>query len=261
MLNATWTGTIAFGLVSIPIKLFAATGEHGVELHRTHEACARPTTRRVSQRMVCKDCDATVPYSELGSVFVDTDGATVPLSKTELDALPATKTKSIDLVEFVDPDDIDPLRFGKPYYVRPNLGSFKKPAPNPQYDLFVQTLRQTGKAAIGTLVMRSRENLVALTVHDGMLIARVILWADELRIPEFDEPPVPVMAIPESGVEMAAALIEAMTVKFDIAAHVDRRDEALRDLIASKRQPVVTVDAGAQIIELFGRINVAVSTG
>jgi DNA end-binding protein Ku len=263
MLNATWTGTISFGLVSIPVKLFAATEDHGVELHRSHETCMvgeyGDAAHRVSQRMVCKDCEEVVPYSDLGSVFEDSDGTTVPLTKAELDGLPNTKTKTIDLCEFVDPDEINPLRLGKPYYVRPNLGTFKSPKANPSYELFVRTLQQTGKAAIGSLVMRSRENLVAITVHDGMLVARVVLWADELRVPEFSEPTVPATSVTEAEVAMAVNLVDAMTVKWDVTAHVDRRDVALRDLITSKQAPVVASRPDAQIIDLFARVNASVA--
>lgn len=256
MLKSTWTGTIAFGLVSVPVKLFGATQDHGVALHRTHETCLlgdyTDAGHRLSQQMVCKDCGDVVPYAEQGSVFVDVDGVTVPLARDEMVSLPGDKSRTIDLLEFVDPADIDPLHWGKSYYVHPDVKAAKG---QPIFQVLHAALQATGKVAVGRITLRSRESLVAILPREDGLVARVILWADEVRALEVNDPPSTVRAPLTAEVAQAVALVEAMSCKFDIDQHVDQRDQALAALIASKMPtPEPGLSAHAQIIDLTARL-------
>jgi DNA end-binding protein Ku len=266
MIRAIWTGTISYGLFSVRVKLHPATQDHGTELHRTHEGCLlgsySDAGHRLSQVMVCKDCGEPVPYAEQGNVFVDADGTTHPLSRDDMASLPADKSRSLDLVEFVDASEIDPLRLAATYFIRPdyqNTGR-KNPKPNEGYPVLVAALEKSGRAAIGRMVMRSREHLVAVLPHDGGLIARVVLWADQLRAPAFDEPVnPPVVELSTEHVDQAVALIDALSVPFDAGRHEDRREAALTALIASKRPqpvPVEVAGATAQILDLTAKLNV-----
>jgi len=251
--KATWTGTISFGLVSVPVKLYGATEEHGIETHEAHPVDGG----RVGFKRYCKDCDKELAYSDIGRTVVDADGHTHVFTKPELDALSDAKDHSITLDSFCDPDQIDPLYLSKTYYVRPDFLVKKRgdtPRANKPFAVFSEALTSSGKAAIGRVVMRSRESLVAITMREDVMVLRVVLWADEIRQPAFQEPDAPAVDVSTAETMAALQLIDALTTKFDINSHVDRRELALSDLIASRRQPVETTDSDAQVIELFNRL-------
>jgi len=257
-MRSMWTGTISFGLLNVPVKLYGATAEHGATLHRTHETCLvgeySDAGHRLSQRMVCKDCEEEVPYAEQGSVFVDTDGTTIVLTPEELAALPGAKSRDLALTDFIDPSEVDPMRYGKAYYLRPD-----KKGARP-YVLLLEALRRSELGAVGRITLRSRESLVMVTAREDMLIAQVILWSDELRAPEFAEG-IPAVAITDEDISQAASLLESARVKFDITHYTDTREVALAELIESKRRPVEPVNTGAQIIQLFGHLAADVKAG
>jgi DNA end-binding protein Ku len=247
--KATWTGTISFGLVSVPVKLYGATEEHGLEMHEAHPVDGG----RVGYRRYCKGCGKDLDFSDIGRSHTDADGHEHVFTKSEIDGLTDAKDHAIHLDSFCDPDQIDPLYLGKTYYVRPDFLIKKRgdaPRANRPFALFAEVLIATGKAAIGTMVMRSRESLVAITMREDVMILRVLLWADELRPAVFQEPEAPAVDVSE-GLTMALQLVDSLTTKFDIDSHVDRRELALSDLIASRRQAVVSTDTDAQVIELF----------
>jgi len=250
--KATWTGTISFGLVSVPVKLYGATEEHGIELHEAHPVDGG----RVGYKWYCKDCGDELAYGDIGRSHTDADGHEHVFTKSEIDGLTDAKDHAIHLDSFCDPDQIDPLYLGKTYYVRPDFLIKKRgdaPRANRPYALFAEVLTATGKAAIGTMVMRSRESLVAITMREDVMILRVVMWADELRAPVFQEPEAPAVDVSE-GLTMALQMVDSLTTKFDIDSHVDRRELALSDLISSRRQPVETTDTDAQVIELFAKL-------
>ncbi len=127
------------------------------------------------------------------------------------------------------------------------------PRANRPYALFAEALIATGKAAIGTMVMRSRESLVAITMREDVMILRVVMWADELRAPVFQEPEAPAVVIPEQHRLEALRLVDALTTKFDIDSHVDRRELALSDLIKSRQQPIEPA-APSNVVDLLARL-------
>lgn len=249
--KATWTGTISFGLVSVPVKLYGATEEHGHETHEAHPVDGG----RVGYKRVCKDCGDELAYSDIGRSLLDVDGHEHVFTKSEIDALSDAKDHAITLDSFCDPDQIDPLYLSKTYYVRPDYLIKKRgdtPRANKSFTAFSEALTSSGKAAIGRITMRSRESLVAITMREDVMVLRVVLWADEIRQPVFQEPDVPAVEIPTAHAMQALQLIDAMTTKFDINSHVDRRELALSDLIESRRTPLPqAADSGAQVIELF----------
>lgn len=248
--KATWTGTISFGLVSVPVKLYGATEEHGHETHEAHPVDGG----RVGYKRVCKGCGDELAYSDIGRSLIDVDGHEHVFTKSEIDALSDAKDHAITLDSFCDPDQIDPLYLSKTYYVRPDYLIRKRgdaPRANKSFTAFSEALSSSGKAAIGRITMRSRESLVAIMMREDVMVLRVVLWADEIRQAVFQEPDVPAVEIPTAHAMQALQLIDAMTTKFDINSHVDRREIALSDLIESRRTPVESTDSGAQVIELF----------
>jgi DNA end-binding protein Ku len=249
--KATWTGTISFGLVSVPVKLYGATEEHGIEMHEAHPVDGG----RVGYKRFCKDCGEELAYSDIGRSHVDSDGHQLVFAKSELDALGDAKDHAITLDSFCDPDQIDPLYLSKTYYVRPDFQIKKRgdaPRANKPFAVFAEALTSSGKAAIGRVVMRSRESLVAITMREDVMVLRVILWADEIRPALFQEPDAPAVDVPVQHMMEALQLIDALSTKFDINSHVDRRELALSDLIASRRQPVEATESN--VIDLLARL-------
>jgi len=265
MMKAFWTGTISFGLVSVAVKAYGATQDHGLETHQVHAHCPEfdagddEKHGRIAWQRVCKTCTADVAYTDIATGHVSDFKRMTVLSPEDLDGLPGVKTREISIMEFVDPDEIDPLRYGTPYYLRADLGQRKRddrPRPNRPYVLLVEALRESGLVAVGRVVFRSRETLVELSVRDDMLIMRTIRWADEIKEPVFTNEPVHVPDVVTTDAERREALrlIDAMTVKWDGDRHTDQREVALAALIASRQPVVEPVDTGAQVIELFGRL-------
>lgn len=250
--KATWTGTISFGLVSVPVKLYGATEEHGHETHEAHPVDGG----RVGYKRVCKDCGDELAYGDIGRSLIDVDGHEHVFTKSEFDALSDAKDHAITLDSFCDPDQIDPLYLSKTYYVRPDYLIRKRgdaPRANKSFTAFSEALTSSGKAAIGRITMRSRESLVAITMREDVMVLRVVLWADEIRQPVFQEPDVPAVEIPAAHAMQALQLIDAMTAKFDINSHVDRRELALSDLIESRRTPVAPA-APSNVVSLLARL-------
>lgn len=249
-MRAMWTGNIVMGMVTVPVKLYSATQEHGLEMHQVHPADGG----RISVKRVCKDCGEEVSYGCLGRGHVDpATGEMTVLSPNELAALPGAGSKEVTLLEFVDPVEVDPMLLDTPYYLRPDNMTRKRndvARPNRAYALLVEALTVTGKAAIGRMTLRTRESLVLITAREGFLLAHKLRWADETRAPEFEEAVMPDVTVSAAERAQALALVEAMSVKFDIDRHHDQREVALSELVEAKRDGYATIyDLTARLTE------------
>lgn len=237
-MRSMWTGNITFGLVNVPVKLYGATEDLTAKTHHLHG----DDGGRVSQRWVCKCCDAEVAYGDLSSCYEDTDGTIVELTREELAALPQAPKREMAIQEFVDADEIDPLTLSKPYYVAPGDKSGKT------YALLREAMRTANRFAIVRVVLRTRESLALLRVHDDMITMQTVLWANELR----DAPALPTAdAVSDEELVMATNLIDAMTSKWDHVSHRNGYHAAMLELVASKRAATgAPADTDAQIIDL-----------
>jgi len=168
--RSIWSGSISFGLVNVPVKLYNAVLRKTVQFHQLHAADGA----RIQQKRVCSADGAEVAFEDLVKGFEFTPGQYVVVEPDELEALAAKKTRLIEVEQFVDLAEIDPLMFDQPYYVTPATGAAKA------YRLMVQAMDDAGKAAIGRFVLRQREHLVALRVMDGQLVMATLVYADEL---------------------------------------------------------------------------------
>lgn len=222
VMRSIWKGALTFGLVNVPVKVYSATEDHDVPLHQVHEADGG----RIRYQRTCEVCGETVPYSDIDRAYVD-DGQTIVLTKDDLAALPAEKSREIDVVEFVPTDQVDLLTLDKAYYLEPDSKSPKA------YVLLRKTLEQSDRTAIVRFTLRQKTRLAALRVRGDVLVLQTLLWADEVReaaFPALDED----VTISKKELELSASLVESYSSDFDPESFVDEYQKELRTLIDAK---------------------------
>jgi DNA end-binding protein Ku len=228
MARAIWSGTISFGLLNVPVKLYSAVARRGISLREIRESDGA----RIRHRRVAEGTDEEVPYGEIVKAFEITPERYVPLSKDEMAALAPEKTRAIDVQDFVDLDQIDPIYFDSPYYLGPADGAEKA------YSLLAKAMQESGKVAIARFVFRNKEHLAALRPSDGVLTLTTMRFADEVVPPAELEDVLPSgkPKVAKQEVEMAEQLIESLTRDFDPSAYRDEYREELLGLIERKAE-------------------------
>jgi DNA end-binding protein Ku len=222
-MRAMWKGSVAFGLVNVPIKLYAATEDHDVRFHQVHAADGG----RIKMVRTCSIDGATVDYKDLAKGYETDSGQTVIMEESDFDGLPVPGVREIEVLEFVPSDQVDPLLFDKSYYLEPD-GKALKP-----YVLLREALEQTERTAIVRVVLRNKSQLAALRVRGDVLALQTMLWPDEVRAAEFDVLDTDVELRPQE-LAMAASLIESLSADFDPTQYTDDYRAALLAVIESK---------------------------
>src|SRR5215207_10135189 len=166
-MRAVWKGSLSFGLVNVPVKLYSATEDHDVSLHQVHDEDGG----RIRYQRKCEICGKVVDYEHIAKAYVDGE-ETVILTDDDIAALPVERSKDIDVVEFVPSDQIDPIMFEKAYYLAPDSKS------NKAYVLLRRTLEDSDRTAIVQFALRQKTRLAALRVRDGVLTMQTLLWDD-----------------------------------------------------------------------------------
>ena len=228
MARAIWSGSISFGLLNVPVKLYSAVARRGISLRELRESDGA----RIRHRRVAEGTDEEVPYEKIVKAFEITPDRYVPLTKEEMAALAPEKTRAIEVQDFVDLDQIDPIYFDSPYYLGPADGAEKA------YSLLAKAMEETGKVAVARFVFRNREHLAALRPNDGVLTLTTMRFADEVVPPGELEVVLPAKQ-PKVGkreVEMAEQLIDSLTREFDPSAYHDEYREELLALIERKAE-------------------------
>lgn len=228
MARAIWSGTISFGLLNVPVRLYSAVARRNIALREIRES----DSARIKHRRVAEGSDEEVPYENVVKAYELSPGQYVPLSKDELTALAPEKTRAIDVQDFVDIEEIDPMYFDSPYYLGPAEGAEKA------YSLLAAAMESSGKAAIARFVFRNKEHLAAIRPADGVLTLTTMRFHDEVVPPgELDD------ALPEKAPkvakrerEMAEQLIDSLSTKFDPTAYRDEYREELLALIERKAE-------------------------
>ncbi len=228
MPRAIWSGTISFGLLNVPVKLYSAVARRGISLREIRESDGA----RIKHRRVAEGTDEEVPYGEIIKAFEITPDRYVPLSKDELAAMAPEKTRAIEVQDFVDLDQIDPIYFDSPYYLGPAEGAEKA------YSLLAKAMQESGKVAIARFVFRNKEHLAALRPGDGVLTLTTMRFADEVVAPSELEDVLPQseQKVAKKEVEMAEQLIDSLTTEFDPGAYRDEYREDLLSLIERKAE-------------------------
>ena len=227
MARSIWSGAISFGLVNVPIKLYSAVSRKTVRFHQLHD----DTGVRIQQRRVDPSTGEEVPYENVVKGYEVGPDKYVKVTPDELEGLDPKKTRTIDINEFVDLQDIDPIYYDHPYYLAPGQGGSKA------YRLLLNAMTEAGKVAIGRVVIRSKENLVAVRPMDGVLAMSTMLFADEVVDPDtIDELQLEDGEVSDRELKMAQQLIDSLSSEFDPAKYRDEYRDAVLDLIERKAE-------------------------
>jgi DNA end-binding protein Ku len=228
MARAIWTGSISFGLLNVPVRLYSAVSRRSIALREIRDS----DSARIKHRRVAEGTDEEVPYENIVKAYEITPGQYVPLSKDEMAALAPEKTKAIEVQDFVDLDQIDPIYFDSPYYLGPAQGAEKA------YALLAKAMEASGKVAIARFVLRNKENLAALRAGNGVLTLTTMRFADEVvPVAELgDVVPEKAPKVNKREQEMAEQLIDSLSAEFDPSAYRDEYREQLLALIERKAE-------------------------
>ena len=225
MPRSIWTGAISFGLVNVPVKLYSAVSKKTVRFHQLHEADGV----RIQQKRVCPADGEEVAWEEIVKGYEISPDQYVVVTPEELEALDPKKTKTIDIEEFVDLEDIDPLYYDHPYYLLPGPSAAKP------YKLLADAMKDANKVAIARVVIRTKEQLVAIRPVGDVLAMATMNFADEVVDPDsFDEAPGEDVDTTKRELDMARQLIESLTADFDPTKFHDEYREAVLELIEKK---------------------------
>lgn len=222
-MRAIWKGALAFGMVSIPVRLYSATEDRDVSFHQVHEE----DVGRVRYRRVCEQCGEEVAYADLAKGYELPSGETVLLTDEDFANLPLPTTKTVELVAFVPADQVDPLSLARGYYLEP------EPAGRKPYELLRAALDRTQRVGLAKIAVRSKESLAVLRPRGNLLALQTMVWPDEVRKAQFDVLDREV-AVSDAESRMADTLIEAMSGDFAPEEYHDGYREALLSVIEAK---------------------------
>jgi DNA end-binding protein Ku len=236
-MRAIWKGSLSFGLVNVPVKLYSATEDHDLPLHQVHDADGG----RIRYQRTCELDGKVVPYEHIAKAYDDGDRRVI-LTDDDFAALPEERSREIEVVEFVPSEQVDPIMYERSYYLSPDSKSTKA------YVLLRRTLEESDRTAIVQFALRQRTRLAALRVRDDVLVLQTLLWDDEVRearFPELDEAP----RISAAELKMSKQLIESFESDFSPEKFTDDYQVQLRKLIDAKLEKGDAIDAE----ETFGR--------
>ncbi len=231
MARPIWSGSISFGLVNIPVKLFSAISQKEVRFHLVHE----PDGGRIKQKRFCSIEDQEIPWAEVAKGYDLGRGRMVMITKEELEEADPKATKTIEIETFVELEEIDPIFYETTYHVMPAENAARA------YALLVAAMEKQGKVAIARFVMRTREYLCALRPRENALVLSTMQWADEI-VPLTDVGEPPETKASGKELQMAEQLVEALSAPFEPDTFKDEHREKVLEIIRLKSE-------GAEIIQ------------
>lgn len=235
--RAVWSGSISFGLVNVPVKLHTAVRSHSTSFRQIN----RRTNNRVRYRKVDAETGEEVDREDIVKGWEIDDGRYVLVEPDELEALDPEASRTIDILDFVDLTQIDPIYYDRPYYLAPDGDAAVKP-----YRLLVAAMAETGKVAIARFVMRTNEHLAAIRASEGLLVLETMHYADEVVDPSGLAPPVEEVDLDDREIELAEQLIDQLVADFEPERYEDQYQERVREFLHEKaegREPVVEAAA------------------
>lgn len=228
-MRSIWKGSIAFGLVNVPIKVYAATETHDVSLHQVHDE----DKGRIRYKRVC-EFGHEVEYADIQRAYDDGD-KTVVLTADDFKQLPEEQSHEVEVLEFVPVEQVDPMMFEKTYYLEPDSRSPKA------YVLLRETLAKTDRLAIVQFTLRQKTRLGVLRVHDEVILLQGLLWGDEVRAADFKTLDTTVK-VSANELKMSSSLVESMSTDFDPDRYTDSYQEELQQLIDAKLEAGDDID-------------------
>ncbi len=252
-MQAIWKGTISFGLVTIPIKVYSATEERDISFRQVHEADGG----RIRYKRVCEIDGQEVPYSDISKGYELPDGRMVILNNEDFAELPLPSAKSIEVLEFVPAEQIDSLYFAKAYYLAADSVGAKP------YVLLRDALTKTGQCALVKVALRTKESLALLRERDGALVLQTMMWPDEVRSSEFAVPADDI-DVKKQEVAMAESYIATLKADFDPSRYHSDYREALEQLVEAKASGLPMPDTDdddeqtADVVDLVAALRASV---
>lgn len=223
-MHTVWKGAISFGLVHVPVKMFTATEDKDIHLRMIHKACGTP----ISNVRTCQHCEQEIGWDEITKGYEYEKGSFVLFEADELEAIKPETTRTIQILDFVDLTDIDPIYFQKPYYLSPDQAGAGA------YSLLLEAMRESGKIGIAKVAIRSKSSLAAIRAVDNCICMETMHYPDEIRalahVPNLPETP----KVNERELTMAKMLIEQLSAPFDPHKYTDDYRTALMDTIQRK---------------------------
>ncbi|WP_100404655.1 non-homologous end joining protein Ku [Bacillus solitudinis] len=233
-MHTVWKGSISFGLVNIPIKLHTATEDKDIKLRQLHKDCHTP----ISYHKVCPGCDEEVKPEDIVKAYEYVKGKFVILDAEDLEKLKKeNEEKSVEIIDFVKLEEIDPIYFEKSYFMAPDNGGGKA------YSLLRKALVESGKIGIAKIIIRSKEQLAVVRVYQETLLMETIHFPDEVRNVQ-EVPNIPTeLVVVQKELDTALMLVEQLTTTFEPEKYHDEYRTALMELIEEKKAGAKTVTA------------------
>ena len=255
-MRAIWKGAVSFGLVSVPVKLYAATESHDVSFRQVHAKDGG----RIKYQRVCSLDGEEVPYSDIAKGYETEDGEMVILSDDDMAELPATSSREIAVEKFVPSDQIDPMLFEKSYYLEPEKSGAKP------YALLRQALKDADRMAVVTVALRQRTSVAVLRVRNtdngDVIVLQTMMWPDEVRVPDFD---VEVGDVKDPEVKMAHMLVETLAGDFDASEFEDDYAGAVEALVKAKieggevKRTETSTKTSGEVVDLLAALQKSVA--
>jgi DNA end-binding protein Ku len=233
MARAIWSGSISFGMVSIPVKLYGATESKDISFNLLHATCGT----RLQQRRWCPTDEVDVPWNETARGYEYSKGQYVVLTEEDFERLPLPSKHTIDLSAFVEEKEIDPVFYERSYYLEPSERA-EKP-----YALLLKALEQRKLTAVATITIRKKEQLCAIRAHEGTIMLETLYYPDEIRADRGMD--LSSVKVSDRELEMAFTLIDIFRKPFDPSEYQDHYREALAELIEAKLEGKEVVTAPA----------------
>lgn len=218
-----WTGSVAFGLVNVPVKMYAATEDHDVHFHEIHPK----DNGRIRQQRKCSECGEYLEYKDLGKAYETETGQLVKFAPEDFADLPVAGAKEIEVLQFVPSTEIDPVLFNKSYYLEPEPRAVKP------YVLLREALRASDRTAVVKIAIRTRQQLAALRVRGDIIMLQTMLWPDEVRAADFSSLAAEV-EIKDAELAMAGMLVDNLSAHFEPGAYTDEYRAAILAKIEDK---------------------------
>jgi DNA end-binding protein Ku len=227
--RAIWKGSISFGLVNIPVKVYSATEDHDIKFHQVHAK----DNGRIRYKRVCEVCGEVVEFRDVARAYESDDGQTVVITDDDIATLPEERSREIEVLEFVPAGELDPMMYDRSYFLEPDGNSSKS------YVLLAKTLTETDRVAIVHFALRNKTRLAALRVKDfskrKVMVIHTLLWPDEIRDPDFPSLDKKVDIKP-AELTMAGQVVESMAGDFNPDRYHDDYQDQLHELIEAKLQ-------------------------
>jgi DNA end-binding protein Ku len=251
-MRAIWKGSVSFGLVSVPVKLYSATESHDVSFRQVHAKDGG----RIKYQRVCSIDGEEVAYADIAKGYETEDGEMVILSDEDMADLPVTSSREIAVEKFVPREQIDPMLLEKSYYLEPEKTGAKP------YALLRQALLDADRMAVVTVALRQRTSIAVLRVKDDVIVLQTMMWPDEVRTPDFS---VEVGEIKDAEVKMAHLLVDTLAGDFDASEFEDDYADAVQEMVKAKieggevkRTPAATKSSG-EVVDLLAALQKSVA--